>query len=86
MEHKDLLREMIRYMKYMYDLSMKSSQMMYDHADKVLEFMVSQGDTTNDEHRKYLMDWIGDAKKVRDNYIRMMNENFGKMEDYFKKD
>jgi polyhydroxyalkanoate synthesis regulator phasin len=86
MDQKDLFKEMIRYMKYMYDLSMKSMQMMFDHADKVMEFIISQGNSSHEESRKYLMDWINNAKKNRDDYIRMMNENFQKMEDYFKSD
>jgi polyhydroxyalkanoate synthesis regulator phasin len=84
MDQKDLYKEMMRYMRYMYDLSMKSMQMMFDHADKVLEFIISQGGTQHEESRKYLSDWIGNAKKTRDDYIRMMNENFQKMENYFK--
>jgi len=68
----------------MYDLSMKSMQMMFDHADKVLEFIVSQGTTHHEETKQYLLEWIANAKKARDDYIRMMNENFQKMENFFK--
>jgi polyhydroxyalkanoate synthesis regulator phasin len=84
MDQKDIYKEMMRYMKYMYDLSMMSMQMMFDHADKVQEFLVAQGGTHHEESRKYLADWIGASKKTRDEYIRMMNENFQKMEDYLK--
>lgn len=84
MDQKDIFKEMMRYMKYMYDLSMKSMQMMFDHADKVTEFIISQDGSSQDDSRKYMMDWLGNAKKTRDDYIRMMNENFQKMEDYFK--
>ena len=50
MDQKDLFKEMVRYMKYMYDLSMKSMQMMFDHADKIIEFVMSQGDASHDEN------------------------------------
>ncbi len=86
MDNKDALTEMLRYMRTMYEMSMTSTQAVCDYADKVFELTLLQNKAAQEENRKFLKDWIQHCKKVRDDYFRLMNENFLQIQNHFKDD
>jgi hypothetical protein len=84
MESKDITREMIRYMRTMYEMSMTSTQALCNYADKVFELTLLRSTAAQEENRRFFKDWIEHCKKARDDYFRVMNENFLQIQEYFK--
>lgn len=84
MDDKDILREMLRYMRTMYEMSMTSTQALCSYADKVFEITLVHNRAAQEERRKFLSEWINQCKACRDEYFRTMNENFLEIQDYFK--
>lgn len=83
-DYNKIMVEMTKYMKYLFEQSTASVQMMFDHADKMMDFAVDQGDTTQDETRKRFKEWLESSKKIRDDYIKLMDEHFKKIEEHFE--
>jgi hypothetical protein len=83
LNYNKMLAEMTRYMKYLFEQSRISMQMMFDHADRVTDFVLSQGDVGRDEGQKRLKEWLEDSKKIRDDYMKQMGEHFKRIDSYF---
>jgi polyhydroxyalkanoate synthesis regulator phasin len=84
-DYNKILVEMIRYMQFLFEQSINSTQMMFEHADKMLLYAVEQGDVTQDESRKHFNEWMETSKKLRDDYVKVMREQFEQIEAYYKK-
>ncbi len=84
-DYNKILIEMIRYMQFLFEQSINSTQMMFEHADKMLLYAVEQGDVTQEESRKRFTEWMDTSKKLRDDYVKVMREQFDQIEAYYKK-
>jgi len=83
-DYNQILIEMTRYMQFLFQQSISSMQMMFEHADKMMAYGLEQGDTTQEESRKRFREWLDNSKKIRDEYVKLMNEQFQKIESHYK--
>jgi len=80
--YNKVLAEMTRYMRFLFEQSRMSMQMMFDHADRMTDFILSQGGTGKEEGQKRFKELLESSKQIRDSYLKQMAEHFKKIDSY----
>ena len=83
MQPKDILKQMIDFNKAAYENAFKNMNMLQEQMEKVINTYIDQTAGMSDEGKKAAKDWASMYKKGYEDFKKLVDENFKKMEDFF---
>jgi polyhydroxyalkanoate synthesis regulator phasin len=84
MDQKQLFKQMFDFNKTAFDNTFNAIVMLQEQAERMTHTMLEQATWLPEEGRKVINDWVDIYKKSRDNFKKMMDESFQKVDEYFK--
>jgi len=84
MDQKQMAKQMVQFNKTAFDNSFKAMTLVYEQNEKMLEAFLAQATWMPEEGRKALKDWMESYKKGCQDFKRMVDENYERVETYFK--
>jgi polyhydroxyalkanoate synthesis regulator phasin len=76
---------MFDFNKAAFDNTFNAMAMLQEQSERMANTMLEQATWLPEEGRKVITDWVDAYKKGRENFKRMIDENFQKVDEYFKK-
>ncbi len=83
MDNKKMAKQMIDFNKSAFDNSFKAMTLVYEQNEKMIEAFVGQASWLPEEGRKALKDWMESYKKGCEDFKKMVDDNYAKVEEYF---
>ena len=83
MVQQEILKKMLDFQKSMFDSSFNSMSNMQEQSEKVFNVFLSQANWLPAEGKKAISDWIIAYKKGRDALKESVDNNYGKVENFF---
>ena len=83
MDQKQILKQMIEFNKTTFDNSFSALVMLQEQTEKMVNAFVTQAPWLPEEGKKVLDNWVKAYKKGRDDYKKLVDESFKKVEDFF---
>jgi polyhydroxyalkanoate synthesis regulator phasin len=84
MQPKQMLKQMIDLNKAAFDNAFNNMTMLQEQMEKVVKMMIEQSTGMSEEAKKAMKDWAAIYKKGFEDYKRIVNENFERVESFFK--
>ncbi len=84
MEGKDVQKEMLKMVKSSWETYFRMLETVQEQSEKMMELMITQGETLHGESKTALRQWVDNAKKTQAEYRKVMEENLEKLEGYLK--
>ncbi len=84
MEAKKAGLDVFNFIKSSFDSTLESATKVQDQGEKVLKDMVEKGKEFQADAENVLNDALTNVKKARDEYKKIVEEGFKKVEDLFK--
>ncbi|MEJ2134050.1 MAG: hypothetical protein P8X86_02245 [Desulfofustis sp.] len=85
MDNQQIAKQMIKFNKTAFDNSFSTMTMVYEQNEKMVETFLSQATWMPAEGKKAIEDWLAAYRKGCDDFRKMVDENYAKVEDYFDK-
>lgn len=86
MDQKQIAAQMIQFNKTAFDNSFKAIAMVYEQNEKMLDTFLAQATWLPEDGKKAIQDWMKSYKTGCDNFKKMVDENYSKVESYFEGD
>jgi hypothetical protein len=86
MDHKQIAKQMVQFNKTAFDNSFKAMSLVYEQNEKMMQAFMGQAGWIPEEGRKALQDWMGSYKKGCDDFKKMVDDNYAKVEAFFGED
>ena len=83
MDQKDYFKQMIAFNRTAFDGSFAALVTFQEQADRMTAAMLEQATWLPEEGRKAISDWAAACKKGREDFKKMVDESFQKVEAYF---
>ncbi len=83
MDHKLIAKQMVQFNKSAFDNSFKAMSLVYEQNEKMLDAFLGQASWLPDEGQKALRDWMDSYKKGCQEFKKMVDTNYEKVEAYF---
>ena len=83
MDQKQIAKQMIQFNKTAFDNSFNAMTMVYDQNEKMVGTFLKQATWLPADGKKAISDWMGAYKKGCDNFKKLVDENYQKVEDFF---
>jgi polyhydroxyalkanoate synthesis regulator phasin len=83
MDQKAILKQMIDFNKTTFDNSFNAMVMLQDQAEKMVKTFLEQATWLPEEGKKVISEWINSYKKGCDDFKKLVDENFERVEDFF---
>jgi hypothetical protein len=83
MDQKEIARQMIQFNKTAFDNSFNAMSMVYEQNEKMLGTFLQQATWLPEEGRKAIETWIQTYKKGCEDFKKMADENYQKVEAFF---
>ena len=80
---KEMLKQMIDFNKTAYENAFKNMNMLQEQMEKVINLYIDQTPGMSEEGKKAAKDWAAMYKKGYEDFKKLMDDNFKKMEDFF---
>ncbi len=84
MDNKLIGKQMIEFNKSAFDNSFKAMTMVYEQNEKMLEAFLGQASWLPEDGRKALKEWMESYKKGCQDFKKIVDDNYAKVESYFK--
>ncbi len=84
MDNKLIGKQMIEFNKSAFDNSFKAMTMVYEQNEKMLEAFLGQASWLPEDGRKALKEWMDSYKKGCQDFKKIVDDNYAKVESYFK--
>jgi hypothetical protein len=84
MQPKDMLKQMIDFNKAAYENAFKNMNMLQEQMEKVINTYIDQTAGMSDEGKKASKDWASMYKKGYDDFKKLVDDNFKKMDAFFQ--
>jgi hypothetical protein len=84
MQPKDMLKQMIDFNKAAYENAFKNMNMLQEQMEKVINLYIDQTSGMSEESKKAAKDWASMYKKGYDDFKKLVDDNFKKMEAFFQ--
>ncbi len=84
MQPKDMLKQMIGFNKAAYENAFKNMNMLQEQMENVLNLYIDQAVGVPDEGKKVAREWATMYKKGYENFKKLVDDNFKKMEDFLQ--
>ena len=83
MDQKQIARQMIQFNKTAFDNSFNAMSMVYEQNEKMLGTFLQQATWMPEEGRKAIETWMQTYKKGCEDFKKMTDENYQKVEEFF---
>ena len=83
MDQKQMLKQMIDFNKVAFENTFNAMVMLQEQTERTANTILSQATWLPEEGRKAVDDWVNAFKKGRENYKKMVDDGFRKVEEYF---
>lgn len=83
MDQKRIAKQMLQFNKAAFENSFKAMTMVYEQNEKVMETFLSQAAWLPEEGRKAVKDWVTACKNGADEFKKLVDDNYAKVENYF---
>lgn len=84
MEHKQITKQMIQFNKTAFDNSFSAMRMVYEQNEKMVETFIGQASWMPEEGKKAIKDWMGAYRTGCDDFKKMVDDSYTKVDDYFE--
>ena len=84
MEQKQLFKQMIDFNKAAFDNGFNAMLTLQEQTERMATTLLDQATWLPDEGKKAVSDWIDAYKKGRDDYKKLVDESFRKVEEFFE--
>ncbi len=85
MDNLQIAKQMINFNKTAFDNSFSAMTMVYEQNEKMVETFLSQATWMPAEGKKAIKDWLAAYSKGCNDFKKMVDENYAKVEAYFDK-
>ena len=85
MDNKLIAKQMVEFNKTAFDNSFKAMTMVYEQNEKMIEAFLGQASWMPAEGRKALQDWMDSYKKGCQDFKKIVDDNYAKVEGFFSK-
>jgi len=85
MDNLQIAKQMINFNKTAFDNSFSAMTMVYEQNEKMVETFLSQATWMPEEGKKAIKDWLAAYRNGCNDFKKMVDENYAKVEDYFDK-
>jgi len=86
MDQKQIAKQMVQFNKTAFDNSFKAMSLVYEQHEKMMDACMGQANWMPEEGQKALKDWMASYKKGCEDFKKMVDENYAKVEAYFGED
>ncbi|MBF0552443.1 MAG: hypothetical protein HQK60_18170 [Deltaproteobacteria bacterium] len=86
MEPQKMLQQMINFNKYMFDNTFNSITMFQEQMERMSNMFLDQATGMPEEGKKAVTEWVKSYKTARDDFKKVVEDNFKKMEEFFAAD
>lgn len=83
MDQMQLVKQVIDFQKTSFDNSFEAMKIVQEQTEKATDALLSQSTWVPEDGRKVLSQWYDAYKKGADDFKKIVDENFHKVEDYF---
>ena len=83
MDQKQIARQMIQFNKTAFDNSFNAMTMVYEQNQKMVNAFLEQATWMPENGRKAITDWIKAYQKGCEDFKKMVDDNYQKVEDFF---
>jgi polyhydroxyalkanoate synthesis regulator phasin len=83
MDQKQLFKQMMEFNKASFDNTFNAIVMMQEQAERATNTLVEQATWLPAEGKTAISEWVKTYKKGRDDFKKMMDENFKKVADFY---
>jgi hypothetical protein len=80
---KEMLKQMIDFNKTAYENAFKNMNMLQEQMEKAINLYIDQAPGMSEEGKKAAKDWAAMYKKGYEDFKKLVDDNFKKMEDFF---
>jgi len=84
-EPLQIAKQMIDFNKSSFDNTFTAMMLLQEQTEKMVNSFLSQANWLPEEARKTLDEWLASYKKGRDDFKKIVDESFQKVEEYFAK-
>ena len=84
MQPKEMLKQMIDFNKAAYENAFKNMNLLQEQMEKVINIYIDQAVGVSDEGKKAAREWASMYKKGYDDFKKLVDDNFKKMESFFQ--
>lgn len=81
---KEMLKQMIDFNKASYENAFKNMNMLQEQMEKVINTFIDQSAGMSDEGKKAAKEWTSMYKKGFEDFRKLVDENFKKIEHFFQ--
>jgi polyhydroxyalkanoate synthesis regulator phasin len=83
MDQRAMLKQMVEFNKTTFDNSFKTMVMLQEQTEAMVNTLLAQATWLPEEGKKVVKDWVKTYSKGRDDFKRLVDESFKKVEDFF---
>lgn len=83
MDQKQIARQMIQFNKTAFDNSFNAMSMVYEQNEKMVGTFLQQATWIPEEGRKAIENWMQSYKKGCEDFKKLADENYQKVEEFF---
>ena len=83
MDPLKLAKQMIDFNKASFDNTFTAMVLLQEQTEKMVNAFMDQATWLPGEGRKALNEWVETVKKGREDFKKVVDQGFGKVEDYF---
>ena len=83
MDQKQLLKQMIDFNKAAFDNSFNAMVMLQEQTERMANTVLEQATWLPEEGKKAINEWVNAYKKGREDFKKVVDDNFKKVEEFF---
>ena len=83
MDQKQIAQQMIQFNKTAFDNSFNAMTMVYEQSEKMVSTFLQQATWIPEEGRKAIENWMKTYKKGCEDFKKLADENYKKVEEFF---
>jgi hypothetical protein len=83
MDTQKMAKQMIDFHKATFDNTFNAMVMLQDQTEKMVGTFLEQATWLPEEGKRVIDEWLGAYKKGREDFKKLVDDNFTKVEDFF---
>jgi polyhydroxyalkanoate synthesis regulator phasin len=83
MDQRQIAKQMLQFNKTAFDNSFNAMTMVYEQNEKMVGTFLEQATWLPEEGKKAISEWMQSYKKGCEDFKKMVNENYEKVEAFF---
>jgi len=85
MDQKQIAKQVIQFNKTAFDNSFNAMNMVYEQNEKMVESLLNQATWLPEEGKRAIGDWMSAYRTGCNDFKKLVDENYAKVEAYFEK-